>query len=83
MSFTGPTPMFAENDKFDGTNWASWQRLIHLATDQRGAMEYLEGSMKQPIKTRNTNTTSKLTILPTPTPPTKTPWSFISLSHEE
>ena len=23
MSSTGSTPTFAENDKFDGTNWAS------------------------------------------------------------
>jgi len=23
ISYTGPTPTFAENDKFDGTNWAS------------------------------------------------------------
>ena len=33
MSFTELIPMFAENNKFDRTNWASWQRLIYLAAN--------------------------------------------------
>ena len=45
MSSTGSTLTFTENDKFDGTNWTSWRRLIRLAANQRGAIGYLEGSI--------------------------------------
>ena len=75
MSFTGPAPTFAENDKFDGTNWASWQRLVHLTANQRGAMGYLEGSIKQPV--------TASTTLPAPATPTETPWSSTSPYLEE
>jgi len=55
MSFTGLTPTFVENDKFDRMNWTLWQRLICLAANQQGAMGYLEGFIKQPVRTKNTN----------------------------
>jgi len=83
MSSIGSTPTFAKNNKFDRTNWASWRRLIRLAANQRGAMGYLEGSIKQPVMTNNTSTPGKATTLPAPATPTKTPWSFTSLSLEE
>jgi len=83
MSSIGSTPTFAENEKFDGMNWASWRRLIHLAANQRGAMGYLEGSIKQPVTTSNTSTPGKATTLPAPATPTEIPWSSTSPSLEE
>jgi len=83
MSSTGSTPIFVENNKFDGTNWALWQRLIHLVANQRDAMGYLEGSIKQPVTTSNTSTLGKATTLPVPATSTETPWSSTSLSLEE
>jgi len=35
-----------ETDKFDGTNWSSWQRLIHTAAVSKEAFGYLNGSIK-------------------------------------
>jgi len=83
MSYTGPTPTFAENDKFDGTNWASWQRLVCLAANQRGAMGYLEGFIKCPVRARNTSVPSKPSVAPAPVTVTETPWSSTSPSIEE
>jgi len=73
MSFTGPTPTFAENDIFDGTNWASWQRLVHLAANQRGAMGYFVGFIKYPVRARNTSVPSKPSVAPAPVTITETP----------
>jgi len=83
MSYTGPTPTFAENNKFDGMNWASWQRLVCLAANQRGAMGYLEGSIKCPVRARNTSVPSKPSVAPAPVTVTETPWSSTSPSIEE
>jgi len=42
------TSTFSETDKFDGTNWSSWQRLIHIAAVAKGAFGYLDGSITCP-----------------------------------
>jgi len=42
------TSTFSEADKFDGTNWSSWRRLIRTAAVSKGAYGYLDGSIKQP-----------------------------------
>jgi len=83
MSYTEPIPTFAENDKFDGTNWASWWRLVHLAANQRGAIGYLEGSIKCLVRARNTSVPSKPSVVPALVTVTKTFWSSTSPSIEE
>ena len=83
MLSIGSTLTFAENDKFDGMNWALQKRLIYLAANQRGVIEYLEGSIKQSVTTSNTSTPGKAITLPASATPTETPWSSTSLSLEE
>jgi len=83
MSSTGSTPIFAENDKFDRMNWASWRRLICLAANQRDTMGYLEGSIQWPIRARNTSIPNKASTAPAPTTSTETTWSSISPSLEK
>jgi len=46
MSLT--TSTFSETDKFDGTNWLSWRRLIHIAAMAKGAFGYLDSSITCP-----------------------------------
>jgi len=45
MTSTGST--FSKSDKFNGTNWASWQRLICTMAMSKGACDYLDKSIKQ------------------------------------
>jgi len=61
MTLTIPT--FSKNDKFDGTNWLSWYRLVHTAAVSRGVFGYLDGSITQPSTPPQTET-----------PPAETPW---------
>ena len=42
------TSTFSEIDKFDGTNWLSWRRLIRTAAVAKGAFGYLDGSITCP-----------------------------------
>jgi len=39
------TSTFSKTDKFDSTNWSSWQRLICTAAMAKGAFGYLDGSI--------------------------------------
>jgi len=59
------TIIFSETDKFDGTNWLSWQRLIYTAATACGAYGYLEGTIPQPS---TTPTTTATTTMPTEMP---------------
>ncbi|KAF9439759.1 hypothetical protein P691DRAFT_644909, partial [Macrolepiota fuliginosa MF-IS2] len=76
-------PIFADGDKFDGTNWVAWSRLIHIAAEVQGISGYLNGTIPQPSPipalTVTTPaaapatgvapaTTTAMTILPTDTP---------------
>jgi len=45
---TSTITTFSESDKFNGTNWASWQRLIYITAMSKGAFGYLDGSIEQP-----------------------------------
>jgi len=42
------TSTFSKTDKFDGTNWASWRRLIRTAAGAKGAFGYLDDSITCP-----------------------------------
>jgi len=61
MSLT--TSTFSEADKFNGTNWSSWQRLICTAAVAKGAFGYLDGSIICPS-----------TLLATTLSPTEISW---------
>ncbi|EKM75878.1 hypothetical protein AGABI1DRAFT_45716, partial [Agaricus bisporus var. burnettii JB137-S8] len=50
MSHNTP-PIFADIDKFDGTNWVAWRGLIEIAAELRGVSGYLEGTITQPLST--------------------------------
>jgi len=39
---------FSETDKFDGTNWSSWQKLIRIAAVAKEVFGYLDGSITCP-----------------------------------
>ena len=52
---------FSEIDKFNGTNWFSWQRLIHTVAISKGVFKYLDKSIKCP------STLPVLTTVPTET----------------
>jgi len=58
---------FSEADKFDGTNWSSWRRLIRTAAVSKRAYGYLDGSIKQP-STSPTPTSHPASV------PTETLW---------
>jgi len=45
---TSTTTTFSELDKFNSTNWALWQRLIHTTAVSKGAFGYLDGSIERP-----------------------------------
>ena len=42
------TSTFSKTNKFDSTNWSSWQRLIHTVAMAKGAFGYLDGSITYP-----------------------------------
>lgn len=44
----GAPPIFADTDKFDGTNWVAWNGLIRIAAEVRGVFGYLEGTIPKP-----------------------------------
>jgi len=63
--------MFADNDKFDSTNWPSWRRLIRTAANAKGAYGYLDGTIKRPSTTTTTkHISAEIKPLPTDTPGT-------------
>jgi len=42
------TSTFSESDKFNSTNWTSWQRLIRTMAMSKEVFGYLNRSIKQP-----------------------------------
>jgi len=65
------TPTFSESDKFNGTNWASWRRLIRTTAVSKGTFGYLDGTSKQ----SPTPPDNKL--------PAETPWDSETPSPKE
>ena len=53
LTMSSTTLTFSESDKFNGTNWASWRRLIRTMAVLKGAFGYLDGSIKQPFTLPN------------------------------
>jgi len=46
----GAPPIFTDDDKFNGTNWVTWNRHINIAAQLKGVIGYLDGSIVQPNK---------------------------------
>lgn len=83
---TSATSIFSETDKFDGTNWPSWRRLIRTAATARGVFGYIDRTIKQPptlpITTSTLPTTSPTPLITTINPP-ETPWDSANPSTKE
>jgi len=52
----GAPPIFPVDEKFDGTNWITWNENILIAARMRGAYGYLTGTIKKLIPTLTTPT---------------------------
>ncbi|KAF7778932.1 hypothetical protein Agabi119p4_3277 [Agaricus bisporus var. burnettii] len=83
-------PIFADTAKFNGTNWVSWNGMIHIAAELRGVFGYLDGTIPNPATTTITPpATIPLPTLPTQTtttatsPTTETPWESTTPSPAE
>ena len=75
------TIAFSETNKFNGTNWSSWQRLIHTVAISKGVFGYLDRSIKCPSTSLTIATISA--ILAMTTVPTEILWDFETLSLKE
>jgi len=71
MSYGSAPPLFADEDKFDSTNWVAWSRNINIAVQLKGATGYLDGTIKNP-------STPKL-----PAPPPSSPKALTSITTTE
>jgi len=83
-------PIFADEHKFDGTNWIAWSKFIRVAARMKGAFDYLDGSIKDPSAPAPTtsltstpaatgNTTStKTSTTSVPLPSNEMPWDSLN-----
>jgi len=71
MSYGSAPSLFADEDKFDSTNWVAWSRNINIAIQLKGTTSYLDETIKNPF-------TSKL-----PTPPPSLPKALTSITTTE
>jgi len=69
MSYRNPPPVYADEDKFDGTNWVTWSKHINIAVQLKGASGYLNGTISNPTAQNTIPKTTSFT-LPTTTPVT-------------
>jgi len=81
MFITHKLLTFTKNDKFDGSNWITFENLIIMAAKVCKAMGYLDGSIRNPttiIQSPNPPnsilTTSKLATKPKQIQLEATPW---------
>jgi len=68
MSYGSASLLYADEDKFDGTNWVAWSRNINIAAQLKDTTGYLDGTIKNP-------SISKLTV-----PPLSLPKALISVT---
>ena len=62
-SNTNP-PIFADTEKLDGANFATWEQLILIVATSRGVLGYLKGTITNPAPP--TSPTAALTYSPGP-----------------
>jgi len=67
-------PMLSDTDKFDGTNWPTWSNHILSIAALKGVVGYLDGTIKDPMITTSTPTTS---------PQPETPWNSLLPTIDE
>jgi len=60
MSISGGNPLtiLANIDKFDSTNWATWNNNIKNLAELRGVWRYIDGTIINPASTTTTTTTA-------------------------
>ncbi|EDR02166.1 uncharacterized protein LACBIDRAFT_309845 [Laccaria bicolor S238N-H82] len=64
MSSNANPPIFANTEKFDGTNFATWELLIIIVATSRGVLGYLQGTIRNPAP--SASPTGALTYMPAP-----------------
>ena len=70
-------PIFPEAEKFNGTNFGTFETLITIAASSRGILGYLQGTIPNPTLHSNAtslNYTPPLLNIPLPDDPT--PWYY-------
>jgi len=67
MSISGGNPLtiLANIDKFDSTNWATWNNNIKNLAELRGVWKYIDGTIINPASTTTTTTIAQPTAAST------------------
>ncbi|EDR06651.1 retrovirus-related pol polyprotein [Laccaria bicolor S238N-H82] len=77
-------PIFPEAEKFDGTNFGTFETLITIAASSRGVLGYLQGTITNPAPYPNPTTLNYTPTLPNvPLPDDPTPWYSTTPSGAE
>lgn len=87
----GAPPIFADVDKFDGTNWVAWNGLIRIAAEVRGVFGYLDGTIPKPTGVptitltppSTTAATATTATTPSPSPPTITTTAITQIPSQQ
>ena len=75
LSSNANPPIFAEAEKFDGTNFSTFETLITIAASSRGVLGYLQGTIPNPAPHPSTTTLNYTPTTPNiPLPDNPTPW---------
>ena len=84
MSSNANPPIFLETEKFDGTNFATFDTLIIVAASSWGVLGYLQGTIPNPASPQNpTNLHYTPVVLNIPLPDGLTPWYSTTPSGAE
>jgi hypothetical protein len=84
MSLNANPPIFLEAEKFDGTNFATFETLIIIAASSRGVLGYLRGTILNTANPKNSaalHYTPEVLNIPLPNDPT--PWYSTTPSGAE
>jgi hypothetical protein len=89
-SHTNTPPILPDTQKFDGTNWSSWNRWIVTTARIRSVEKYLNGIIPKPtVSTSSPSPTAAPAATATDTPatsteaPESTPWHSMNPSLDE
>jgi len=75
LSSNANPPIFSELEKFDGTNFATFETLIIVMASSRGVLGYLQGTILNPANPQNSTTLHYTPVeLNIPLPDNPTPW---------
>jgi len=83
MSYRSAPSLFADEDKFDSTNWVAWSRNINITVQLKDATGYLDGTIKNPFTSKlpapPPSSSKALTLITT----TKTNWESLTPTLNE